>query len=77
VGRASEIPIQNLKHVTYIPFTLFHLFQTAVSYQLFLNFLMTSKFMVLNKKKNRRRFASVVIQGVTLTLIAIIMVHYF
>jgi len=38
VGRVSAIPIRNLKHVIYIPFMRFHLFQTAVSYQLSLNF---------------------------------------
>jgi len=48
---------------------------TELNYQLSLIFHFTSKFVVLTEK-NPRRFTSVVIQGVTLTLIAIIiMVH--
>jgi len=79
VGRGSGVRDPHTKFNTrhIYSFMLFHLFQTAVNYQLFFNFLMTSKFVVLDKKKNRRRFASVVIQDVTLTLIAIIMADNF
>ena len=52
------------------------LFQTAVSYQLSLNFHNTSKFVALTKKKKKaKKIRQRCHARVTLTLFAIIMVH--